>query len=33
MQPCYIGSLDELAIYTKALCADRIVAHYHAAGR
>jgi hypothetical protein len=29
----YVGSLDELAVYTKALAPDRIVAHYCASGR
>ncbi|HVH41584.1 MAG TPA: LamG domain-containing protein [Labilithrix sp.] len=29
----FIGSLDELAIYDKALPAGRVLAHFHAAGR
>jgi hypothetical protein len=31
--PGFIGSLDEVAVYTKALGQDRVAAHYHAAGR
>ncbi len=29
----FIGSLDELAVYDKALPAARVLAHYHASGR
>jgi hypothetical protein len=29
----FAGSIDEVAVYDKALSADRIAAHYQSAGR